>query len=253
MEIWHCDAGGSYSGAESQSAGGPGGGPPGSGGTGDLVPTDDHRYLRGAQVTDAEGIVAFTTIWPGWYRGRTVHVHAMVHVGQDRTLTTQVMFDEAVNDVVMAAEPYAGRGERDTRNENDFDLPARHGRRRPPRPPTATRARSPSTSTPTGTGASPLPASLRSSAGTQRDGRNADGTSGGTGDGLARAARTAGQILILIALTAVVLWLIYQVRTVAISLVLAIFITVLMMPPARSAAAGSASTAPCPPWAPSSA
>ncbi|WP_459799987.1 intradiol ring-cleavage dioxygenase [Herbidospora sp. RD11066] len=114
VEIWHCDAGGNYSGAESQSAGRPGGG-----GTGDLVPTDDHRYLRGAQVTNAEGIVTFTTIWPGWYRGRTVHIHAMVHVGQDRTLTTQMMFDEALNDVVMAAEPYTGRGERDTRNEND--------------------------------------------------------------------------------------------------------------------------------------
>lgn len=56
----------------------------------------------------------------------------------------------------------------------------------------------------------------------------------GTGDGLARAARKAGQILVLLALTAVILWMIYQVRTVAISLVLAIFITVLMMPPARS-------------------
>ncbi|TKK77302.1 intradiol ring-cleavage dioxygenase [Herbidospora galbida] len=114
VEIWHCDAGGLYSGAESASTGGPGGG-----GGGDLVPADGNRYLRGAQVTNADGIVTFTTIWPGWYPGRTVHVHAMVHVGGDRTLTTQVMFDEALNDAVLAAEPYAGRGGRDTRNEND--------------------------------------------------------------------------------------------------------------------------------------
>nr|WP_062333095.1 protocatechuate dioxygenase [Herbidospora sakaeratensis] len=113
VEIWHCDAGGLYSGAESASTGGPGGG------MGDLVPTDDERYLRGAQVTGADGIVVFTTIWPGWYRGRTVHVHAMVHVGNDRTLTTQVMFDEARNDAVLAAGPYAGRGGRDTRNDDD--------------------------------------------------------------------------------------------------------------------------------------
>ncbi|WP_066369924.1 intradiol ring-cleavage dioxygenase [Herbidospora mongoliensis] len=119
VEIWHCDAGGAYSGAESASAGGPGQGRTPGGGGGDLVPADDNRYLRGAQVTNAEGIVTFTTIWPGWYRGRTVHIHAMVHVGQDRTLTTQVMFDEALNDAVMAAEPYTGRGARDTRNEND--------------------------------------------------------------------------------------------------------------------------------------
>ncbi|WP_066369926.1 AI-2E family transporter [Herbidospora mongoliensis] len=55
-----------------------------------------------------------------------------------------------------------------------------------------------------------------------------------SGDGLSRAARTAGRILVLLALTAVILWMIYQVRTVAISVVLAIFITTLMMPPARA-------------------
>ncbi|GAB1818341.1 AI-2E family transporter [Herbidospora sp. RD11066] len=54
-----------------------------------------------------------------------------------------------------------------------------------------------------------------------------------TGDGLRRASATAGRILILIALTAVILWIVYQVRAVAISVVFAIFITALMMPPAR--------------------
>lgn len=115
VEIWHCDAAGLYSGAESMAAGpqaapsrvggpqvplrgaGPGGGmPPDGGDTGDLTPTDDKRYLRGAQVTNADGIVEFTTIWPGWCAGRTTHIHAMVHVGNERTLTTQVMSDEAL-------------------------------------------------------------------------------------------------------------------------------------------------------------
>jgi protocatechuate 3,4-dioxygenase beta subunit len=150
VEIWHCDAGGLYSGAESLSSGGapggggPGGGTPpsgmpggmptampsgmpGSGGPGggandgiaDLTPTDDKRYLRGAQVTGTNGIVQFTTIWPGWYRGRTVHVHAMVHVSSSRVLTTQIMFDETVNTKVFAASPYSAHTGRDTFNNND--------------------------------------------------------------------------------------------------------------------------------------
>ncbi|MBW4704917.1 MULTISPECIES: intradiol ring-cleavage dioxygenase [unclassified Micromonospora] len=148
VEIWHCDAEGLYSGAEAQSSGASGGGapsggnPPGgaSGGTpptgtppgggaapgggaegsaADLTPTDDKRYLRGAQVTNADGIVEFTTIWPGWYRGRTTHIHAMVHLGDDRVLTTQMMFDEALNTRVYAAAPYAAHTGRDTFNDND--------------------------------------------------------------------------------------------------------------------------------------
>ncbi|RIV34442.1 intradiol ring-cleavage dioxygenase [Micromonospora radicis] len=107
--------------------GGPGGAPggsPGGGDTrggdmGDLTPTDDQRYLRGAQVTNADGIVEFTTIWPGWYRGRTVHIHAMVHLDNARVLTSQVMFDEALNSKIYASQPYAAHTGRDTFNDND--------------------------------------------------------------------------------------------------------------------------------------
>lgn len=132
VEIWHCDAAGLYSGAEDQSSGGggtppgppPGGGdqPPGEqpgGGDQDLVPTDDKRYLRGAQVSNAEGVVEFTTIWPGWYRGRTVHVHVMVHVSNERVLTSQLMFDEELNAAVFAQRPYAAHTGRDTFNDGD--------------------------------------------------------------------------------------------------------------------------------------
>ncbi len=131
VEIWHCDAGGLYSGAEAASGGGgtpptgppptgtPSTGGPPPGGDADLEPTDDKRYLRGAQVTNQRGTVEFTTIWPGWYRGRTVHVHVMVHVGNEKTLTTQLMFDEALNARALATEPYAQRTGRDTFNEND--------------------------------------------------------------------------------------------------------------------------------------
>lgn len=137
VEIWHCDAAGLYSGAEAASTGGggggnrpsgaptgapPSGGPGGGGGEGDmadLTPTDDKRYLRGAQVTNSDGIVEFTTIWPGWYRGRTIHIHAMVHFSNQRVLTTQIMFDESMNSKIMAMAPYSEHTGRDTFNDND--------------------------------------------------------------------------------------------------------------------------------------
>ncbi|MEV2269491.1 intradiol ring-cleavage dioxygenase [Nonomuraea africana] len=106
VEIWHCDAMGLYSGFEERSRDGGG-------------PSDDERYLRGAQVTNKEGIVEFTTIYPGWYRGRTVHIHAMVHVSDERVLTTQTMFDEAVTAEVYGSEPYTAHAGRDTFNDDD--------------------------------------------------------------------------------------------------------------------------------------
>ncbi|MEW9548120.1 hypothetical protein [Nonomuraea sp. NPDC050783] len=84
-----------------------------------LTPTDDKRYLRGAQVANADGVVRFTTIWPGWYRGRTIHIHVMVHVSDQRVLTTQLMFDEKLNSAVMARAPYAKHTGRDTFNDGD--------------------------------------------------------------------------------------------------------------------------------------
>jgi protocatechuate 3,4-dioxygenase beta subunit len=112
VDIWHCDALGTYSGFEAASAGGPGGGF-GSG------PTDEEGYLRGAQVTDSDGIVEFTTIYPGWYTGRTVHIHAKVHVDTATVLTTQLYFDEEITAAVYEQEPYSSDTERDTFNDTD--------------------------------------------------------------------------------------------------------------------------------------
>jgi protocatechuate 3,4-dioxygenase beta subunit len=136
VEIWHCDAGGVYSGFESASNGGPGGGPGGAGGPGggasggtsdgsysvgddEANPTDDGTYLRGAQVADRNGVVQFTTIYPGWYRGRTVHIHLKLHVDRKTAMTTQLYFDEAVNDAVFATSPYDQHTGRETHNEDD--------------------------------------------------------------------------------------------------------------------------------------
>jgi protocatechuate 3,4-dioxygenase beta subunit len=108
VEVWHCDAAGLYSGFESASAAG-----------GASSRTDEETYLRGAQVTDGDGTVQFVTAYPGWYPGRTVHVHAKVHLDNATALTTQLYFDDAVTDRVYEAEPYASEGGRDTRNEDD--------------------------------------------------------------------------------------------------------------------------------------
>jgi protocatechuate 3,4-dioxygenase beta subunit len=130
VEIWHCDAGGVYSGFESASTGG--GGRPGgrsggessngsySKGDNEATPSDDGTYLRGAQVTDANGIAQFTTVYPGWYRGRTVHIHLKVHRDKKTVLTTQLYMDEKVNDAVFATAPYNEHTGRDTTNGNDM-------------------------------------------------------------------------------------------------------------------------------------
>jgi protocatechuate 3,4-dioxygenase beta subunit len=111
VDIWHCDATGLYSGFESASTGaGPGGG----GG-----PTDDETYLRGAQATNEDGIVQFRTIYPGWYRGRTVHIHAKVHLDRRTALTSQLYFADDVTERVYARDPYRAVGRRDTLNADD--------------------------------------------------------------------------------------------------------------------------------------
>ncbi len=110
VDVWHCDAAGTYSGFEAASSGAPA---PGGG------PTDDERYLRGAQVTDRDGIVEFITIYPGWYSGRTVHIHAKVHMDTTTMLTTQLYFDEDVTAAVHEREPYATDSGRDAFNDDD--------------------------------------------------------------------------------------------------------------------------------------
>ncbi len=98
VDVWHCDAGGAYSGVGSE--------------TGDT-------FLRGTQVTDASGGAEFRTIYPGWYTGRAVHIHVKVHVGTDETHTGQLFFDDAVTAKAYESEPYADRGTPDTTNEAD--------------------------------------------------------------------------------------------------------------------------------------
>ncbi len=93
--------------------GGPGGGPPPS------RITDADRFLRGVQVSDKRGLVDFTTVYPGWYEGRTIHIHLKVHLGGTNTdgkyagghvsHTGQLFFPEDITQDVAKLEPYAKR------------------------------------------------------------------------------------------------------------------------------------------------
>ncbi|MFF5186755.1 intradiol ring-cleavage dioxygenase [Streptomyces sp. NPDC000345] len=137
VDIWHCDALGLYSGYESFSQGGgtaptdaptgtptgtptdvPTGEPPsGGGGGGHEEPTSDTRYLRGTWKTDKKGCVTFKTVFPGWYQGRTVHIHTKVHVDGEWTdagyegghtcHTGQFFFDEEAVLLSAEVEPYS--------------------------------------------------------------------------------------------------------------------------------------------------
>ena len=106
VDVWHCDAQGQYSGVFDQG-----------------FDTNGQKFLRGYQLTDANGAVQFQTIYPGWYSGRAVHIHFTIRTkGADKAdyqFTSQFFFDDSLTDQVHAQEPYASKGQRDTRNSND--------------------------------------------------------------------------------------------------------------------------------------
>ena len=105
VEIWHCDIDGDYSAYAD--------------GYTDDDGAEGTTFLRGSQVANADGIVEFHTVYPGWYAGRAVHIHAKVHIDDATVLTTQFLFDDALNSEVMATEPYAPFGEPNTTNDKD--------------------------------------------------------------------------------------------------------------------------------------
>jgi protocatechuate 3,4-dioxygenase beta subunit len=116
VELWHCDAQGNYSGFDSGSGGGAAGGPGGGGG-----PQTSTRYLRGHQRSNAAGVATFLTVFPGWYPGRTPHIHMKAHIGQDRVVHTgQLFFNEAITAAVYEQAPYSGHGSYDTPHARDM-------------------------------------------------------------------------------------------------------------------------------------
>jgi protocatechuate 3,4-dioxygenase beta subunit len=106
VDVWHCDANGQYSGVSDQG-----------------FDTTGQKFLRGYQLTDANGAIQFQTIYPGWYSGRAVHIHFTIRTkgadSQDYQFTSQFFFDDTLTDQVHALEPYVSKGQRDTRNATD--------------------------------------------------------------------------------------------------------------------------------------
>ncbi len=108
VDIWHADALGVYSGF-------------GAG-------AKSRTFMRGIQRTDASGLARFRSVYPGWYQGRTVHIHVKVHVAGNVVHTGQLYFPDSLTDRVFRRKPYSRRGKRTTRNANDFVF-AQGGRR----------------------------------------------------------------------------------------------------------------------------
>lgn len=98
VDIWHCDAGGVYS---------------------EFGAGQGMTFLRGTQLTDASGKSEFLTVYPGWYMGRTVHIHVKAHLSGGKELTSQLFFADDVTDTVYSRAPYNTRPARDMRNSDD--------------------------------------------------------------------------------------------------------------------------------------
>lgn len=115
VDLWHCDAQGRYSGYDFDPDAQPEN-------VDYQMPDHDEDYLRGAQTTNAEGVVEFLTIFPGWYATRTTHMHLKVFLGGHCILTSQLYVAEQQLDRIYGAQEYKRKVERDTHNKTDTVL-----------------------------------------------------------------------------------------------------------------------------------
>jgi protocatechuate 3,4-dioxygenase beta subunit len=105
VDIWHANSQGIYSAVKDMG-------------------TTEKNFLRGYQITDNNGTVQFTTIYPGWYEGRAIHIHDKVRTfnGSEKTLewTAQLYFNNSINQQVHEQTPYSNHGPPQTTNEQDM-------------------------------------------------------------------------------------------------------------------------------------
>ena len=108
VDVWQCDALGVYSDVRDING---------------AFDTRGKKFLRGYQVTDTNGNAEFVTLYPGWYPGRTVHIHFKIRTDaaaqHGHEFTSQLYFDDALTDQIHAQAPYAKKGQRTLRNEED--------------------------------------------------------------------------------------------------------------------------------------
>ena len=104
VDIWHTDSQGIYSAVNEMG-------------------TLGKNFLRGYQVTGSNGTVEFSTIYPGWYEGRTIHIHDKVRMfnGSKTNLewTSQLYFNNSMNQLIHKQSPYSNHGPPQTANEQD--------------------------------------------------------------------------------------------------------------------------------------
>lgn len=118
VNIWHCDARGAYS-EFGRVAGNP-------------ADASDASWLRGYQITDANGYCEFETVFPGWYPGRATHIHFDVHLGFEAggevdtnhnatsIFFSQMYLPNSVKTKVYAEhEAYAAKGDNPTGTNTD--------------------------------------------------------------------------------------------------------------------------------------
>ncbi len=115
VDVWHCDATGVYSGVSDSTVG---------------FNTTSEKFLRGHQITDDKGAARFTTIYPGWYQGRAVHIHFKVRApwapgakvtdgSKQYEFTSQIFFEDSQSAKVFAQAPYSSKGKADRSNSSD--------------------------------------------------------------------------------------------------------------------------------------
>jgi protocatechuate 3,4-dioxygenase beta subunit len=104
VDIWHANPQGIYSGIQQQDTAG-------------------QNFLRGNQVTDDNGTVQFTTVYPGWYEGRAIHIHIKVRTSEDSSgnfeWTSQFYLNNSITEQVHTQPPYSDHGQPDMTNEED--------------------------------------------------------------------------------------------------------------------------------------
>jgi protocatechuate 3,4-dioxygenase beta subunit len=107
VDVWHCDAAGVYSDVSDG-----------------RFDARGKKFLRGYQQTDVRGVAEFLTIYPGWYDGRAVHIHFKIRSAapgaRAQEFTSQIYFDETVNDQVFKQAPYSSKRGRRVTNDSDF-------------------------------------------------------------------------------------------------------------------------------------
>ena len=105
VDIWQANSQGVYSGVPQAGTGG-------------------KNFLRGYQVTNDNGTVRFTTIYPGWYEGRAIHIHDKVRTfeGLENPFewTSQLYLNNSINEQVHQQPPYSKHGPVELTNEEDM-------------------------------------------------------------------------------------------------------------------------------------